>query len=328
MYVEWICEQVSYLLGQWAFLDILGHVGRLTILIAVIFYFMEADERRIEAENQRKAKHYQAWQVINAAQGKTGSGGRIDALQDLNRDRVSLAIIDISGANLTGIDIENANLRGANLSETDLPIANLSEADLTGANLSEADLTGTNLSGAILCGANLSGANLQGTNLSMANLTLTELSGADLSSLVKGDHLRFPQVGRRTDISTNLPNLPNLPPILIPFGETIKTRTEVPPLRYTTGESKGTNLSGAILWGANFSGANLSSVNLRGVYLRDTNLKDVKNWQNIQSIELANIYNVDNPPEGFIDWAKEHGAVSIRNYGEWKKLLQEKKKEK
>jgi hypothetical protein len=32
---------------------------------------MEADERRMEAENQRKAKHYQAWQAINAAQGKS-----------------------------------------------------------------------------------------------------------------------------------------------------------------------------------------------------------------------------------------------------------------
>jgi len=42
-FVEWICEWISYVLGRWAFLDILEHIGRLTILIAVITYFMEAD---------------------------------------------------------------------------------------------------------------------------------------------------------------------------------------------------------------------------------------------------------------------------------------------
>ena len=60
IFTEWLCEWVSYLLRQWAFLDILGHAGRLTILIAIIFYFMEADERRMASENQRKAKHHQA----------------------------------------------------------------------------------------------------------------------------------------------------------------------------------------------------------------------------------------------------------------------------
>jgi len=35
---EWICEGMSNLLTRWAFLDILGHAGRLTILIAVIFF--------------------------------------------------------------------------------------------------------------------------------------------------------------------------------------------------------------------------------------------------------------------------------------------------
>ena len=46
---------------------------------AVIFYFTESGDRR-------KQKHYHAWQVINTAQGKNGSGGRIEALQELNED--------------------------------------------------------------------------------------------------------------------------------------------------------------------------------------------------------------------------------------------------
>lgn len=38
------------------------------------------------ADDQRKAKHYQAWQAISDAQGKPGSGGRRTALEDLHKD--------------------------------------------------------------------------------------------------------------------------------------------------------------------------------------------------------------------------------------------------
>lgn len=194
IFPEWLCEWVSYLLGRWAFLDILGHIGRLTILIAVIFYFMEADERR-------KARHYQAWQIINAAQGQRGSGGRIDALQDLIRDNVSLTYIDLSNAFLMRIDLENAGLSRADFSGADLWQANLYKAVcqwtifsgtiLHGANLSEAILAGADLSGArltlahlsraTLYEANLSGANVFGAKLSGANLHLADLSDADLN---------------------------------------------------------------------------------------------------------------------------------------------------
>ena len=178
IFSEWLCERVSYLLGRWAFLNILGHAGRLTILVAVIFYFAEFGSRR-------KAKHYQAWQVINAAQGQPGSGGRIDALQDLNKDKVSLAGVDISGANLRGIDLKNANLYEANLSGAHLYEANLSgaflyEVNLSGAFLSKANLSEANLSLANLSEANLSEVDLQNTNFSGADLHNANLSEADL----------------------------------------------------------------------------------------------------------------------------------------------------
>lgn len=66
------------MLGRWAFLDVLGHTGRFAILVAVISYIWGI-------EGRQKERHYQAWQVINAAQGKPGSGGRIDALKDLKK---------------------------------------------------------------------------------------------------------------------------------------------------------------------------------------------------------------------------------------------------
>ncbi len=50
-------------LGSLALFQLLEYAGRLTVLVAVIFYFIEAPERRKQA-------HYQAWQLINSAQGQ------------------------------------------------------------------------------------------------------------------------------------------------------------------------------------------------------------------------------------------------------------------
>lgn len=44
----------------------------------------------LESPDRRKAAQYEAWQVINSAMGQTGSGGRIQALEDLNKDGVDL----------------------------------------------------------------------------------------------------------------------------------------------------------------------------------------------------------------------------------------------
>ncbi len=129
-WIEWPCEWISYWLGQWALLEICGHIGRFGVLVSIIVglcvYVMEADERRMQAENerqqavdQRKAKRYQAWQVIIAAQGKQSSGGRKDALEDLHKDKVPLVGVDISKAYLLKLNLVEAELYGANLKSID-----------------------------------------------------------------------------------------------------------------------------------------------------------------------------------------------------------------
>src|SRR5580704_15293488 len=79
--LEWVLQWSAYYLSRWALLEVLEYLSVLSVLIGVIFYFSEAGDRR-------KQKHYQAWQVINTAQGKGGSGGRIEALQELNADKI------------------------------------------------------------------------------------------------------------------------------------------------------------------------------------------------------------------------------------------------
>ncbi|WP_035352191.1 hypothetical protein [Edaphobacter aggregans] len=82
--LEWLWEWVAFFLSNWRFVEVLERLGSFSVLAAVIFYFSESG-------NRVKQRHYQAWQVINTAQGKGGSGGRIEALQELNADKGPLS---------------------------------------------------------------------------------------------------------------------------------------------------------------------------------------------------------------------------------------------
>ncbi len=180
-YVNWLGEWTSYVLGKLSLLEVLEYAGSFSILIAVIFYFAESGERT-------KQKHYMAWQVINTAQGKGGSGGRVDALQALNDDHVPLIGVDLSDAFLQDIALPSAQLRRGELSGADMRRAVLRNADLQEANfhstnLRGADFTSAELGAANLRDADLTGARLQGARLSGANLERADLRGADLSAL-------------------------------------------------------------------------------------------------------------------------------------------------
>ena len=111
--LEWVWRWSAYLLSGWAFLEVLEYCGTLSLLIAAGSYFAEGNDRI-------KQKHYQAWQVINSAQGKGGSGGRIDALEELHRDGVPLVGVDVSDAFLQGVDLNGANLLRANFRSADI----------------------------------------------------------------------------------------------------------------------------------------------------------------------------------------------------------------
>jgi hypothetical protein len=168
-YLEWLSEWLAYALSNWAFLEALEYLGKLSVLFAVVYYFYEGPDRA-------KQKHYQAWQVINTAQGKGGSGGRIDAMQELNKDHVALVGINAAGAFLTGAHLEKAHLVRADLSGADLR-----NGTLDNANLESAKLIGTNLRGASLRNTNLENADFSDTDLEDANLSGARLAGVDLA---------------------------------------------------------------------------------------------------------------------------------------------------
>lgn len=184
---EWFCEWIAYVLSNWSFLDVLEYLSSFGVLIAIIFYFGESGDRL-------KQKHYQAWQVINTAQGKGGNGGRIEALQELNSDGISLVGVDASGAFLQSIRLQRANLARANFSaadlrDCDLTFADLSDSGLRSANLRQSILRSANLERADLTEADLFGADLTGADLSGATLAGADLRNSNLGNLKWSDSL-------------------------------------------------------------------------------------------------------------------------------------------
>ena len=173
--LEWICEWVAFALSNWTFLEVLEYLGSFSVLVAVIFYFSESSDRI-------KQRHYQAWQVINTAQGKGGSGGRIEALQELNEDQVPLVGVDVSSAFLQGIRLHNANLLRSNLSSADLRNSDIDNCNFMLANLNSANFRGAHLDHAKFAQADLRNTDLNSSSLVAADFTGAVLDDADLRS--------------------------------------------------------------------------------------------------------------------------------------------------
>ncbi len=169
-------------ISSFTLIDFLANLVKFWQIIIFMFgaYQFWANRRerlaadKVREGTERTDTNYQAWQVVNSAQGKGGSGGRIDALRNLVRNNQSLAGVNVDGAWLVGVD-----LRGA-----DLEFASLKDANLQGALLSGANLKGANLEGANLTAAQLDGTILQGANVKSARLSAASLLGADLMDVL------------------------------------------------------------------------------------------------------------------------------------------------
>ena len=163
--------QESWLLCQIRESVLLNIVEDFSILVAVWLFFLEAPERDKQA-------HYEAWKTIDSAHGLRNSYARLQALQDLNSDRISLRGFSAPEADLSGIDLSGADLSHAYLSGADLSNANLSNANLSHSNLAETKLDNANLSNSSLTGANLSYVSLIEADLQNVNFVGANIVGA------------------------------------------------------------------------------------------------------------------------------------------------------
>ncbi|MBV8533739.1 MAG: pentapeptide repeat-containing protein [Verrucomicrobia bacterium] len=201
-WLEWFSRWLAYWLSGWALLEVLEYIGTLSILLAVISYFAESGDRI-------KQKHYQAWQVINTAQGKGGNGGRIDALEELNDDRVALVGVDLSDAFLQRVKLDGADLVRSNFSSADVR-----EGSFVGARMEYANLASGNFRNGSFRNANLRNATLQDADLQGVNLSETNFQGADLSKAdLRNADLRNAKWAEIADLKlANIFGVKNAPP--------------------------------------------------------------------------------------------------------------------
>jgi len=170
-------QKTCHATESWLFCQIresvlLNIVEGFSILVAVWLFFLEAPERDKQA-------HYEAWKTIDSAHGLRNSYARLQALQDLNSDRVPLRGFTAPEADLRGIDLSGADLSNAYLSGADLSNANLSHANLSHANLVETKLNNANLGNSQLTGADLSYADLIETDLQEVDFVGANIIGAN-----------------------------------------------------------------------------------------------------------------------------------------------------
>jgi hypothetical protein len=202
-------RKISKRLNKQPLLSILGQLDKLALIIALLTFILGEDSRHNTAV-------FQAWQTITTAEGQTGSGGRIEAVEFLNSrpwrlpwiglteeewfldeftgkckhrelpvlgsrwERQSLRNLSIPKAYLVEVKLCGANLAETNLKEAKLWKADLGGTDLWKSNLVKADLAETHLGETKLEKANLKGAHLWEANLEEANLEEANLEQANL----------------------------------------------------------------------------------------------------------------------------------------------------
>jgi hypothetical protein len=188
-------------LGRWAsflgdlgtvrFIEVVGRIGLLALLGSVIVYFFEIGQRERES-------HYQAWQVINGAQGKGGDGGRTLALRDLSKSGVPLRGVNLDGASLDGLKLA----KGANLIRLTARTARVDTASIVRADFTYADFTGARLNFNTFVDCKFIKADFTGAKLHRSDLSRSKFVDSDFSH----SFVRFSSLAATTFSPTNLTN--------------------------------------------------------------------------------------------------------------------------
>lgn len=274
--------------------QVLEYASKLSVLIGVFVFMLEIPQRAEQKATEQKRANYEAWRVITSSEGKAASGGRIDALQDLNQQKVSLAGINLVKADLSTINLKGADLPRADLSETTLYKANLNQAVLQYANLKEsrlrntqlkeANMIGVNLREASLYKADLTQANLNGSNLIDSDFEDATLDGTRLHNTLYSPETRFPPGFDRSRFKMYLiQSNADLRKVNLEFSDLSSIDLHGADLRQANLKSVNlshANLSQAKLEGADLDNANLSGVNLaEAIGITPEQIQSAENWQ-------------------------------------------------
>jgi uncharacterized protein YjbI with pentapeptide repeats len=155
-------------------------------------------------------------------------------------------------------------------------LSNFHYSDLRSANLRKSDIRSVKIDF----------SDLGNTNLDYAIFDEASMEGVSLNK-ARGTHTRF--------VSSDL------------FRASFDNST-FPSANFKDAFLVDASFKHADLMQANLSGSNVEGVDFEGVNLEGANLEGILNYKKISSIKGALVLNVQNPPEGFIDWAIKGGA--------------------
>lgn len=179
-------DSIGYLIGQgtrqtWKSVSRVAEIlGKLTIFVAIATWIFEIPDRA-------KEKHYRAWGIIYAGMGKRGNGGRVDALQDLNKDHVDLDGVDLRNAYLGQVQLPNAWIQNANFENAYLGQANFSHSRAPAAGF----ISKTSFVRADLWAANFRNVDFVDNDFSFANLSNAGFEDATFMRGVRMKHVEI-----------------------------------------------------------------------------------------------------------------------------------------
>lgn len=228
----------------------LDNIEGFSILLVAVLYILESKQRKQQS-------YYEAWQVIDAASGVETSYARSQALQYLNREKVSLRSIDAPSGDLENIDLSKADLEYADFRGANLKNANFSHSNLKGADFSYGNAaTGASLQGADLMNADLEDANLSGTDLRGTNLSHARLHKAVMDKNTKLD-AKWEVVWTVVNQTERIQSLRN---------------ADLRNANLSDINFSGVDMRDANLQNANLSNSNLSKASIKGAVFKNANL--------------------------------------------------------
>lgn len=321
-----------------SWLEQMDHIGSIlggfAVTAAALRYLLSRNATR-------RMEQWRAWEVISAAQGKPGNGGRLDAVAALANDGVALDGVNLDGAHLAGIRLpEGASLRSAKLRPVDGIVTILSGAVASGVNLDAAELPGATLEDANLEQASLARTDLRRANMRRARLADAVLQEADLSecdltaadlrrvratsaSFCSADLFRTNCSGALfggADLERATLGSASLTHVDLGGAKCRKADFSNADLRWTTldnADLENAVLFGAVMNGAAFRRARLHHANLRKGRLEGADLSyallpgaclEDATWDSSTRVAGANILGIE-WSEPFREWALANGAI-------------------
>jgi hypothetical protein len=156
-WLDWCCQWLAYWAGNLAVFRVLEYAGKLTVLVALIFWIAEIPDRR-------KAAIQTAWTVVTSK-----GGGRKEALQYLISEKVDL----------DGLNGENGYFEGISMKGLQAHWSNIQDADFSNADLEGTDFEGSKIIATKFLKSNLTNANFRNTWVHVSD-PITQFDGATI----------------------------------------------------------------------------------------------------------------------------------------------------